>query len=1257
LAKTTLFAWRISMIVSSRSDRQRRLPTIAAAVVSLILSSGVWAQEANEVSRLAEEARQAFLSAEQGSVPKQKASLYQVALARIQLLEKFAGPENSGSDALRGGARTELESLANDGLTHDVLGTMHLQALLPDLKAGQSSAGRTEYGVMLHQLASELRSPEYRAASFIEIGQAYKEIGVQDRALRYATLALETAKSISGAGEQSGAYNAVSRLAASLGPAGFSLAERAVGLIPRPRDRAHARQDLALAKLKGTPWQKASKEKLEAEADERLTSGDIDGSLQLALALPGGDQQEKLLSKLLLAALKRQDYDAAVVAAQGFFSPSDQQKALASVVKELATRGVPLQSARIIDSLQESPAKVTAQLAVASELARAGYVSMAKQLFGQALQVAEASDKAAQSVIWPEVVRALTRAEQLDEALVYVKRLEPSSEASSALGDLAKRLADSNRLADAEALLPQIAERGDRSHALSGIGRAKAQMGDVAGALQIGSDLADPEDAGRVLSAVVKTHSQSGKFNEATALANRIEDKDYKVEAWVEIARQAGKKKEAKTSDQAFNEAIHLAESQEKLNRDKAYYAIVRSLADLGEKARAKELKQRIIDDAFRSRADEALAKADAKQAVDQKKRSNLPDAALKQRFAQKIGDEDKVEIALGLVGFQNGVILASDLIRSIKDDRIRTAAFRRLAEAQMADLSKPAQEQPGEMVDNADTLPQEPTGESALGNERRTRKGLILASVENETVTATQLPVPQNFARASDIRAKLPWPSGGNAGVTFANYNLYISKFLDEGPSGDTRIEQAVRYQGSPTPRIIIIHSGVMTLGMIARQMQGTQDQDLVALKGDTLTLRAPVFVAPGAHLILSRLDVATYRLSANAGAFIASAGDLQVVDANVIGYDETKGEPAWSDKSRVHVFRPFLLSWGDGRMNVAASLLTALGYENSKSFGLSYSSGPVRVTELRDQAHATGYVVDNMFRNSHFGFYSYEAENIHIVGNEYVDNVIYGLDPHDRTRHLTIALNTTYGTMVKHGIIISREVDESIIAGNLTFGNTGSGIMLDRDSTNNIVHANSAFNNEQDGITLFESSCNMMTSNLLLANRRDGLKVRNSFDVAAYDNRIESNGSSGVSAYIANLLETKSGETRDFKMDPYDAVTSISLRRNLVQSNGVGINAQGASGLAMYSNRFVKQSRRLFGGDLRGLEGPVLQVSSRANMMIASTCRPVRPAVACHLRERGYFEGGADLHIFDPQGSSDCTAAQDSVQQRAYSNTSQGT
>jgi poly(beta-D-mannuronate) C5 epimerase len=245
----------------------------------------------------------------------------------------------------------------------------------------------------------------------------------------------------------------------------------------------------------------------------------------------------------------------------------------------------------------------------------------------------------------------------------------------------------------------------------------------------------------------------------------------------------------------------------------------------------------------------------------------------------------------------------------------------------------------------------------------------------------------------------------------------------------------------------------------------------------------------------------------------------------------------------------------------------------------------------------------------------------------------------------------------MLKHGISVSRGVDESLIVGNLSFDNAGSGIFIDRNSTNNILHANSAFRNTQDGVTVFESSCNVLTRNFLSNNRRDGLKVRNSINVGAYGNYIEGNASAGVSAYIANLLAAKGAENRSVEENQYRPVTGLSLRHNRFSANGIGINSQGVSALAMYSNRFVKQSRRLLGGDMRGLEGPVLRLASQSDVLIASTCRPAKPVSSCKLRDRGFFEGDADLQIFGSQGVSDCTDVNGTVQQRAFSNTSQGT
>ncbi len=1245
------------MTASSRSDGRRHLRT-AALFLLMALGSSAMAQEANEVSRLAEEARQAFLSAEQGGIgAKQKATFYQIARARVKLIEKFAGQSTLGSAELRDGARAELTRLADDGLGHDILGSMLLQSSLGDLAGSQAGADRVESGVALHQIASEQRSPAYRAAAFIELAHAYSRAGLQDRALRYASLALETASAIPEAGEQTGAYNAVARLTSGLGPAGAALANRSIGLIPRARDRAYARHDLARDQLKGTAWEKIGDAKLKAEARRRLAAGNLPESLQLALALPDSGDRDDLLSELAAAADKRQEHDVALAAAQSSFDTSKQHKALAAIVKEYIARGTPLQAAEIVAAMQDSPARVSVQLALATELGRAGYDSMADQLFSASLKSVETSKEAAQRAILPDVVRALTRSDRLDEALRYAERLEAGTDTSSALSDLAKRLADGERLNEAQMLLPRIEGRDQRSHALSGIGRAKARAGDVAGAMQATLELANAQDVGRVLSAVVRVHSLAGDFPQATSVAGRIEEPEFQIEAWSEIARQAGRKQNKSVSERALSEAVRVADRQEPLSRDKALLSIVKSLAEAGNKAQVGEIKQRIGDEKMRARAEELAVRAEAKDALEQNRRGELPDALLPRSFSKLVNDEDKADLAIDLAGLPAGIAPAASLVRSIADDRFRGAAFRRLAEARSRHLLTPSKDEASDAPAEAEALAQNVSETDGSGQEVQTRRGLTLIKVDTAPNAGDRTRAPRTFMRADDVRAMAPWPSGVVVGTTFASHNPYISKFLDDGEDGASRLEQAIRYQGLPSPRIIVVQSGVATLGMVARQLQGSDARDLIAYDIGFVTVRAPILVAPGAKLILSRLDSPVYRLSTDAGAFIANAGELHIVDAEIVGYNEKAAQLSWSDKDKVDQFRPFLLTWGDGRTNVASSTLSALGYDNVKSYGLTYSSGPDQVAELRDQAQPTGAVVDNVFRNFYFGFHTYEAQGIHVVGNEYRDSIVYAIDSHDRSKGLTIAYNTAYGTQLRHGITVSREVDDHWIAGNLSFDNAGSGIVLDRNSTNNVLHVNSSFGNAQDGITVFESSCNILSDNHLAENKRDGLKVRNSLDIGAYGNRIEANANSGVSAYIANLLDTKSGEQRSPDVGAYAPVTSLSLRHNRFSGNGVGINTQGVSGLAMYSNQFVKQSRRLLGGDVRGLEGQVLRHTSQSDVLIASTCRPAKPVVACRLRDQGFFREGADLHVFNPQGSSDCTGTDGSVQQRAFTSTSQGT
>jgi Right handed beta helix region len=1246
------------MTASSRSDGRLRL-RIALLFMSMALTSSAMAQGGNEVSRLAEEARQAFLSAEQSGVNlKQKAGFYQVARARLKLLEKFAGQDNAGSAELRDGARSELTRLADDGLNHDILSSFLLQSSLSDVVGTASAADRVEVGVSLHQIAGEQRSPAYRSAAFVDLALAYTKAGAQDRALRYASLAMEAADQITELGTRGGAYKAAARAAVGLGPSGVDLVDRAVIRIPQSRDRAHARHELARIQLKGSAWEKAPDAKLIAEAKRRLEVGDLPGSTFLALSVLDSKARDDLLSSLIDAAISRHDDRISLVAAQGIVNSSSQDKAIGALVRSYVDRGLALQASEMLNAMQDSPGKVSIQLKLSADLKQAGYDVMADQLLTASTRQVATYGEALQRAALPDVVRAFTRSERLDEALRYASRLESEAEGSSVLGELVKKLADRGRLPDAEALLPLLVDKDHRSHALSGIARAKAKAGDVASAMHVIPQLTGAEDVGRVLASVASAQARSGDFGQAMSLAERIDDPDYRLAALSDIARQAGQQSKREVSDRALNETVRTAEGLEAGAREKAFLEIIKSLALEVNRAQAVELAGRIADAGIRTRAEQLIAAADAKDLVGKKRRGEIPEVLLLRGIKKVEADDDKADLALELATLPEGGSHAADLIRTIQNERLRQMSFRRLAEAQADLLRKPSAEEPStgisQDVQTVASVSEEP---EETVQEIQTRRGLalILGDAGKSKNAVGQL--PRSFVTAADIRAGTPWPSGAVVGSTFANHNPYIAKFFEDDEQGGTRLEQAIRHQGLSSPRVVVVQSGVATLGMVARQLQGTDARDLIGYGADAVTVRAPIFVAPGATLILSRLDSSVYRLSASTGAFIVNAGKVHIVDAEVIGYDETSARPLWADADKSTKFRPFLLTWGDGRMNVASSTLAALGYDNAKSFGLSYSSGPERVAELRDQVRPTGVVVDSVFENFYFGFHSYEAERIQIVGNEFRDSVVYALDAHDRTRETIIALNAAYGTKQRHGITISREVNDGLVIGNMSFDNAGSGIVLDRNSTNNVVHANSSFRNEQDGVTVFESSCNVLTNNYLASNRRDGLKVRNSIDVGAYSNRIEANANSGVSAYIANILTQKGGESRNDDTASYLPLTSLSLRHNRFSANGVGINAQGVSSLAMSSNRFVKQSRRLLGGDIRGLEGQILRLTSQSDVLVASTCRPAKPVSVCRLRDRGFFEGESELQVFRSQEGSDCTDVNGSVQHRAFSSTPQGT
>ncbi|MBB2820010.1 UNVERIFIED_ORG: hypothetical protein GGD59_003273 [Rhizobium esperanzae] len=586
----------------------------------------------------------------------------------------------------------------------------------------------------------------------------------------------------------------------------------------------------------------------------------------------------------------------------------------------------------------------------------------------------------------------------------------------------------------------------------------------------------------------------------------------------------------------------------------------------------------------------------------------------------------DKIAVDEADAIFGN-IDVATDRVKAISDYKKRVGEFRRLAEARASVLdgkgwlnsaAPPAKSAP-------DTVNFE--GTSTISD------GRIAVSSSKEALlpTASRPFLPNLLLGSEAVTSKIPVPPLREANGALAD----ISK------RGETRATRLIRFSSehfdeiinlgvreylylnseTTVPRIIFVTRGVLTMSELIAQVRAT-DPDAITLDGGEVTLNVPLAINDGASLIVSGQEIKTLKLNTKAGAFIVNSGKIYFDSVSVSSVDVTTGQPSYVyDHEKGIFFRPFILSWSGSETFAADSQFVALGYAGGRTYGMSLSSGSTDTLARKVQAAApTGYFVNNSFENLYYGFYAFEAKDIVFVGNELVNGLIYGLDPHDRSKNLMMAYNTAYGTQKKHGIIISREVDDSFILGNLSFENHGSGIMLDRQSYGTIVYANDASRNEGDGFSAMESPCALVDSNMFYSNGRSGVKVRNSWDVHVEGNQIRQNKAAGIEAYIDNLKVSEQSEFRDFVEDPYYPIATVAARDNVLEKNRVGLMTRGASEAMFYGNRFIDQLPRYVSGDLKPLALDVVTRNMKAGVLARSVCMPRIPVKKqCALADNG--------------------------------------
>lgn len=397
---------------------------------------------------------------------------------------------------------------------------------------------------------------------------------------------------------------------------------------------------------------------------------------------------------------------------------------------------------------------------------------------------------------------------------------------------------------------------------------------------------------------------------------------------------------------------------------------------------------------------------------------------------------------------------------------------------------------------------------------------------------------------------------------------------------------------QGRTDPISIEIIKGVYDIPTLAKQLN---DPTAIEKTADGWILRLPVIIYPEATLIISGKDNAV-KMSAEKGTFISNFGQLYTVNSTITGWREDKNEPATYEDSKT--YRPYLVFWSGSKTFLAGTDFLSLGYNFPKSYGVTFSSSAKMLRSSPEAPSPTGWLVDSLFKDIYYGFYSYEAEDVAIVGNTYADNIIYGIDPHDSSKRLIIAENDSYGTRKKHGIIISRKVEDSWIFNNHSHNNHGSGIMLERNCSNNIVAGNLVENNDGDGIVFFESPDNISWENTIRNNKKSGIRIRNSTNITIRGDKIINSGSYGIEAYTASLEE----KTRDIKLDPYKKKTSYDIANVTLDKNVNGHFDGSNVDSAKYSNLKMLRSYKYFKGDLEPHEGEICANATLKNKSVAA-------------------------------------------------------
>ena len=347
----------------------------------------------------------------------------------------------------------------------------------------------------------------------------------------------------------------------------------------------------------------------------------------------------------------------------------------------------------------------------------------------------------------------------------------------------------------------------------------------------------------------------------------------------------------------------------------------------------------------------------------------------------------------------------------------------------------------------------------------------------------------------------------------------------------------------------MIDIYNAINNINVLKRDFSTT---------GKTWILDAALDIQRGATLYINSTDTQWLKIISDDGYAngIDVSGSLKIDSVKITSWDPNTNSYGTTNGSRQTIQDKLILNKGiqrpfikvefqaTGTTDITNSEIAYLGYEGGTApgaSGLSYYGGDNSI------------IKNNRIHDLYFGFYSKGVGGLDIENNLIYNNEIYGLDPHTGTHDMIIRNNIIFNNG-GFGIICSLDCYNISIAKNNVHNNF-HGIMLSRNMTNSIVTGNQISDENKTGIFISDSYNNQVTKNTI------------SNSAAAIYINVKSSGNQVTKNTISNSLQ---GIVLGVDAGSGNTITNNKI--TLSQTGQTDISFLGNSDL---SNNIIKQNK----------------------------------------------------------------------------------